>query len=136
MPMLKKVVATALIVLTGCTEDPGQPLVPPESEVARLESMLAKHACVGSLGEWERNYRLGHRSNRFWPGTFKPEFDVIEFRYRHTGPILIDAARNIVPVGADHDWPDSPAVRTLTGKFNVKSGRLNVDRCRPARTAR
>lgn len=129
--MHRKVVATALIALAGCTGDADQPLVPPENEVLRLEAILEKHPCVGSLDEWERNYRLGHQSSRFWPGTFKPEFDAIEFRYRHTGPVSITAARNIVPVGADHDWPDSPSVRTLTGKFNVKSGRLNVDRCRP-----
>ena len=128
--------ATALIALAGCADHAGQPLVPPETEVARLEAMLAKHPCVGTLGEWERNYRLGHQSNRFWPGTFKPEFDVIEFRFRHTGPISIIAARNIVPVGADQDWPDSPTVRTVTGKFNIKSGRLSLDRCEPTGTAR
>ena len=128
--------ATALIALAGCAEDPGQPLVPSVGDVARLEALLGRHPCVGTLEEWERNYRLGHQSNRFWPGTFKPEFDVIEFRYRHTGPVSIKAARNIVPVGADHDWPDSPTVRTVTGKFNVRSGRLSLDRCQPAETAR
>lgn len=135
MPMLR-MAAIALTALAGCAAEPDRPLVPAEKDVARLEAMLGKHPCVGTLGEWERNYRLGHQSNRFWPGTFKPEFEVIEFRYRHTGPVVIGAARNIVPVGADHDWPDSPAVRTLTGKFNVRSGRVNIDRCRSATTTR
>ena len=123
--------ATLLVALAGCTSEPDRPLVPAEKDVARLEARLGQHPCVGTLDEWERNYRLGHQSSQLWPGTFTPEFDVIEFRFRHTGPISIKPARNIVAIGADQDWPDSPAVRTLTGRFNVKSGRLNVDRCRP-----
>jgi hypothetical protein len=130
------VVSAALIALAGCAGEPDQPLVPRDEDVARLEAVLAKNACVGTLGEWERSYRLAFQPNVFWPGTFKPEFDSIQFRYRHTGPVSIRPARNIVPLGADHDWPDLPAVRTVTGKFNVKSGRLNIERCEPARAMR
>lgn len=134
--MLRMALATGLAALAGCTGEPAQPVVPHDKDVVRLEAQLAAHSCVGALDDWERNYRLGHQPSRFWPGTFKPEFDVIEFRYRHTGPISIRAGRNVIPVGADQDWPDSPAVRTLTGKFNTKSGRLSVDRCRSATLAR
>ena len=134
--MNKSAVAAALFALAGCTADAEKPLVPQEKDVARLEALLARHPCVGTLGEWERNYRLGYQAKTFWPGAFEPEFDTIQFRFRHTGPVSIQPARNVVPLGADHAWPDSPAVRKLTGKFNVRSGRLNIDRCRPSGTAR
>ncbi len=110
-------------------------MTPADADVARLEALLAKHPCVGTLAEWERNYRLGYRAKRFWPGAFEPEFDMIQFRFRHTGPIAIVAARNVVPLGSDQDWPDSPAVRSLTGRFNVRSGRLMMDRCEAAGAA-
>ena len=133
--MNKLAVAAALVALSGCTAEPEGPLVPRETDVARLEALLARHPCVGSLGEWERNYRLGYQAKTFWPGAFEPEFNLIQFRFRHTGPISIEPARNIVPLTDDHAWPDDPAVRKLSGIFNVRSGRLSMDRCRPAETA-
>lgn len=130
--MKRTATAIALMVLAGCSTDADKPLVPLDADVARLEILLEKHRCVGTLNEWERNYRLGYQEKTFWPGAFEPKFDIIEFRFRHTGPVSIVAARNIVRVGADHDWPDSPAVRTLTGRYNARSGRLTVDRCEPS----
>ena len=127
-----KMALIALMLLAGCSDDWDKPLVPLDADVDRLEGLLAKQPCVGTLEEWERNYRLGYRPKKLWPGAFEPQFDMIEFRFRHTGPISIVAARNIFRVGADQDWPDSPAVRTVTGRYNVKSGTLFVDRCNVA----
>lgn len=93
---------------------------------------MSKHPCIGSLDDWERNYRFAMSKRVFWPASDHPNFDVIEFHYRRAGTVKIAPGTKAVPI-AHGDWPDSSSIEAIEGSYVLTSGRLSVGRCTPAR---
>ena len=124
---------TSLLCLAAvaCTPDNDAMSMPRPSDIEKLEAVVARHPCIGSLDQWERTYRFGMSKRLFWPASNHPNFDVIDFHFRHTGTIVIAAERKLIPAG-QQDWPDSASIRSIEGSFAIPSGRLTVGRCQRA----
>ena len=118
-------------LLCGCSSADEELSVPRPADLERLEAAAARHACIGQLDGWERNYRFAMSKRVFWPDSDHANQDVIEFHFRRVGAIAITPARNLIPVGRNGDWPDSSPIRSVDGSFTISSGRLNVARCTP-----
>ena len=72
MVLLAILMVAPILYLGACSGGP-VPRPPGRSLADRLESKLAKHPCVGSLDQWERNY------------TFRSEPFLVDFIGRFTG---------------------------------------------------
>ena len=120
-----------LCLLTACGGDEGHSPLPDPADLARMEKKLERHPCVGDLGLWERTYRFKRNPGMFWSD--RTDFAVIEFHFRRAGTISLVAGSKTVLPDDSENWPDSPAVEAFSGGYNVKSGTLSVDRCRPVR---
>ena len=132
---MKRVPAFGLcLLLLGCAAA-GDSSVPSEEQISKVEAKLASHPCIGSLNDWERNYRFGMSKRMFWPQSDHPNFDVIEFHLRRAGSVTIAPGRAGFSTGSG-DWPDSSSIRSIDGSFVVGSGRLNVGRCKTEARAR
>lgn len=103
--------------------------MPGDTDLAKLEQKLARHPCIGELDLWERSYRFKRTSGMF--SSDSTDFSVIEFHFRRTGTITLVPGSKAVSPDDSENWPDSPSIETLSGRYNVKSGRLSVERCRP-----
>ena len=117
------------LLLVSCGNDEGHSPLPVEADIEKLEAKLAGHQCVGDLDIWERSYRF-HRNPRMLSSD-NTDFGVIEFHYRKAGTIVLVPGRNLVNPDDSTSWPDSPAVQALSGRYNIKSGTLSLDSCRP-----
>lgn len=116
------------VFLLACTRETHSP-IPSESDIERLETRLAKHPCVGNLDAWERNYRYKRNASVFWADN--TDFAMIEFHFRRAGTITLRPGRRIMGPHDSLDWPDSSAIRSVSGVFNTKSGTTGVKKCRP-----
>ena len=119
------------VSLLGCSDVENELSTPRQADVDRLEAAAVKHACIGGLDGWERNYRFAMSKRVFWPQSNHANQDVIDFHYRRAGTIEIAPARNLIALGANGDWPDSSPIRTVDGSFTISTGRLTVARCKP-----
>ena len=118
-------------LLLGCSDPATELSVPRPADVDRLEAAAARHPCIGELDGWERNYRFAMSKRIFWPQSDHANQDVIDFHYRRVGSVAIAPARNLVPLGANGDWPDSSPIRSVDGSFAISTGKLSVARCKP-----
>lgn len=94
MLLLSILVFAPVLYLFACSEGP-VPWAPPRSVADRLELKLAKHPCVGSLQQWERNYTfksepflvdfIGRFSNEAWRLGRWYDYGVIEIDLRKVG---------------------------------------------------
>lgn len=115
------------ILAIGCSQERHSPM-PREADIQRLEARLANHPCVGELDGWERNYRYKRTASAFW--TDNTDFSVIEFHFRQAGTITLAPVRRIIGPDNSADWPDSRAIRSVSGVFNTKSGTARLAKCR------
>lgn len=119
------------VLLLSCSGAQNELSTPREADVDRLEAAAVKHACIGQLHGWERNYRFAMSKRVFWPQSDHANQDVIDFHYRRAGAVEIAPARNLIALGENGDWPDSSPIQTVDGSFTISTGRLTVARCNP-----
>lgn len=124
-------IATFALFLAECSQPKTSNVLPSIQDVDRLESKISTHPCVGELSAWERNYRIAKGRHVFLPRSALKDVDVIEFHYRHIGPVTISGARNLLPPSVNGDWPDNRSIRTIDGSFVISSGELHVTPCAP-----
>ncbi|HVL29974.1 MAG TPA: hypothetical protein VM326_04565 [Sphingomicrobium sp.] len=117
------------LLLAACSA-PGKDAVPGENLVNFIEEKLAQHPCVGDLEEWERNYRFAKHTglSAYRSPTNR---DVIEFHLRRAGTFVIRPGRNIMPRGAEDDWPDGKSVHFLAGRYHIGAHQMYLSRCSP-----
>ena len=132
---MKGVLASSLCLLLLACAAEGDSSMPSQQHIAAVEAKLASHPCIGSLNDWERNYRFGMSKRMFWPQSDHPNLDVIEFHLRRAGSVNIAPGRAGFGTGSG-DWPDSSSIQSIDGSFVIGSGRLNVGRCKREATAR
>jgi len=116
-------------VLASCSEEATRSPLPNEADLSSLEAKLARHPCVGDLQIWERSYRFLRTPRMLEPDHI--DFSVIEFHFRRAGMITVVPGHNVFNPDDSENWPDSPAVQALSGRYSIKSGALNMARCRP-----
>lgn len=119
------------LLLLACAAE-GDSSVPSEQQIAAVEAKLASHPCIGSLNDWERNYRFGMSKRMFWPQSDHPNFDVIEFHLRRAGSVQIGPGRAGFSTRSG-DWPDSSSIESIDGSFAMTGGRLTLGKCKRLR---
>ena len=133
---MKRGFALVIVLLCGaCHNGSHDNSVPSAADIDRLEQALATHPCVGSLDQWERNYRFSRKDGLFSSHSLHPDFGVIEFHLRKVGNVSVVAGRKVMPQRPDGDWPDSSPIQSIDGKFTVRNGSLNLAPCRSAGVA-
>lgn len=123
-------VAPLIFILASCSSEGGEGLLPTDADMARIESKLAGHPCIGDVNGWERNYRYSAAEGLFTRHSLNPDLDIIEFHLRRAGTLTIDPGRRIFPTRTG-GWPDSDDVQTVKGTFKLKGGKLDVRPCPP-----
>lgn len=120
-----------LLLLAGCHGPDDVPVLPADSDVDRIEQLLAKQLCVGDLSRWERRYQFlqdvsvkSASQGRVYPR-------IIVFRLRQGGATYaIEPVRVRLPVteGFLGEIDDRPGYWG-DGKFDTASGKLAFDGC-------
>ena len=129
--MEMRFVAAGLLALSGCNAAVADIAIPERSDIEKVEERLSQHSCVGSLGEWERNYRFARKSGLFTAYSLNPDLDVVEFHLRRTGTISIRPGRFVFEPPPSGDWPDSSPIKYIDGKFTLSTGSLRLSKCEP-----
>lgn len=124
-------VAAALLTLSACNATVGDTVVPEPSAIDRIEQKLSRHPCVGSLEQWERNYRFARKTGLFTPYSLNPDLDVVEFHLRRTGTISIAPGRFVFEPPPGGDWPDSRPIQSIDGRFTLSTGAISHSKCEP-----
>lgn len=130
---MKARTAALLLAVTSCHSQVDDKAVPSAADVARLETELARHSCVGDLQQWERNYRYSRKSGFLLPGSLNPDLDVIELHLRRAGTVTIRPGRYVMTPAPGGDWPDSRPIESVDGKFTLSTGSLSLQ-CRRVST--
>ena len=136
-----------LLYLPACSEGP-IPLPPKRVTIERLETRLARHPCVGSLGRWERNYT--HKSEPFlldylgrlgltgWQLARWYDYGTIDFQFRQPGIgappewgiETSSAGRRVHAMIPRHQGAilgdQGASADALAGTYEVASGRLHL----------
>lgn len=124
-----RVAILSMLLLTACDDERNHLPQPLESDLVKLEAKLARHRCVGDLNLWERTYRF--KRNPGMLASESTDFSVIEFHFRKAGTITLVPGHKVVNPDDSESWPDSPAVEAVSGIYRIRTGTLNVERCRP-----
>lgn len=127
--MKARITLIGALMLASCGEEPSHSPVPAEADRAKLEAKLARHPCVGDLGLWERSYRFLRTPRMLDPD--HTDFGVIQFHFRRAGTITLVPGHSVFTPDDSENWPDSPAVQALSGRYSIRSGALNVEKCLP-----
>lgn len=127
--MKARITLIGVLMLASCGEETTHSPVPAQSDLSKLEAKLARHPCVGELGTWERSYRFLRTPRMLDPDHI--DFGVIEFHFRRAGTITLVPGHRVFTPDDSENWPDSPAVQALSGRYGIKSGTLNVAKCLP-----
>ena len=126
--------AALLLAATSCHSQVDDKAEPAPADVARLETQLARHPCVGDLRQWERNYRYSRKPGFLLPGSLNPDLDVVELHLRRVGTLTIRPGRYVMVPAPGGDWPDSRPIESIDGKFTLSTGTLNLQCRRVPRT--
>ncbi len=122
----------SLVFLSGCSGEERPDLIPSNEAIARVETALGNHPCVGPLNEWERHYRFQTHRTTFTHLIGNTNFGAIEFQLRRAGtlskPGLVVHAVN--PPHPPHPFPlTAPRERILSGEFTLSAGQLSLKGC-------
>lgn len=100
-------------------------MYPPPSEdvVDRVEGVLSKAECVGSLGAWDRLYTNGQDTER---GGIDP--DKVAFSLREAGVHGFQARRSIVRPRDFYSIDDRP-YRLVSGTDDIPTHSLTIESC-------
>lgn len=119
-----------MIFLFGCSDGERPDVIPSNAEVARVETALGKHRCVGSLDKWERHYRYHTRRTAYGHSVPTTNFGAIEFHLRRVETASSQPGMVVHAVDPPHPFPTVvPRERTLSGEFTLLGGRLAVKGC-------
>jgi hypothetical protein len=120
-----------LFFVAGCDGPDDVPVIPADSDVDRIEQLLAKQRCVGDLSRWERRYQFLQDVNVWSASRGKVYPKIIAFKLRQGDPRNpIDPVRLRLPVtdGFIGEIDDRPGY-SARGKFDTASGKLAFYGC-------
>jgi hypothetical protein len=125
--------ALPLLLLCACSYSVEDQTEPTSADIVRVEAKLAKHPCIGDLGQWERNYRFSRKTGLLSSYSLNPDIDVIEFHLRRSGTVAIEPGVNVMKPPPGGDWPDSSPIESIDGTFKLSDGKLGMPRCEARR---
>ena len=118
------------ILLFGCSGGEHPDVIPSNADIARVETALGKHRCVGPLDQWERHYRYQTRRTAYGHSAPTTNFGAIEFLLRRVGTTATTPGMVVHAVDPPHPFPSVvPREQTLSGAFTLLGSRLTVKGC-------
>lgn len=120
-----------LFFLAACDGPDDVPIIPANSDVDRIEQLLAKQRCVGDLSRWERRYQFLQDVSVRSASRGRVDPRIIAFRLRRGGATYpIEPVRVRLPVseGFIGEIDDRPGYWS-DGQFDTASGKLAFDGC-------
>lgn len=114
--MKTRILILSLSCLAGCSVDK-----PPENEVAAIEALTARSACIGSLDRWHREFSFQKRGDSI-------NRDIISISYEPAGHRGLSAGRTISEPEVQTGIDDSMR-RVAGGEYNRRSRRFEEWSC-------